>query len=324
MVHETSIIYHMTKARKFRPGFLPDVDISLEEIYTDGMTEDRFKHLQITVKVSQDDPRLKALDIYTQYSGVHTLLIKHAPRTIDPGSKEFYRAFRLFDDQQDECLDSEDDQVNTYIWPTSYAVATGLEAESLIHEGEPEGEIKIGMVQGNETGKEENPYNTGEYLTRVPLGTVGSPDVTFALDSNNSLCEKTFIFTDPHPIPFASYCVWGYFNDTFDWTPPLNMAPIGLASQIYQPNHLLVGKIIKVEEESGFDPGYYYIIRYVTQIFPVLLFNTLRTQKHLLEYPVGRWVLLQKDKERKWYIVTSSSHYWKDAVDYFRKLPGVT
>jgi len=65
-------------------------------------------------------------------------------------------------------------------------------------------------------------------------------------------------------------------------------------------------------------------VRYVTRLYPSILFSEKLTEKHLLRYELGRWVLLQKDKENRWYIVNSSGKYWREAVDYLRNFPGVT
>lgn len=321
MMPITSVLFKLQRFQIVTPHPLPSTSLTLSEKWNEGINFKKFKHLEIKFKVTQDDPRLKALNIYTQFCGIQTILIKHAPRTIFPGGMKFYEVEGdYWDNKEDRVLEEGSTEIETIIHPVDFVVASGLFAQSLIHKGSQNGTIKIGMVKGSEDHTKTIAYDSKDFIVIVPLGTQGSSSSGFALDSNNPICKRTFIFTDFHPIPFAIYGVWGYFNDNLGGN--FANVPVGLAFAIYQPEHLRVGKIVKRIASFGGKSPFAYTVRYPTSLHPIS-FDTLETEKHLLKYEIGRWVLVQKDQENRWYIIPSSIHYWKDVVDFFRNFPGL-
>lgn len=320
LVPATSIPFYLQRSStRDLPPFLPKVSFSLRENWTESTQHKTFNYLEATLRIEQDDPRLRAIDIYTQYSGIHTLLIKHAP-PIYPGGLAFYFFNGNWDDLKDREVD-ENEKVKTLVYSVDYAVASGLFAYSSAYKTSPNSELKLGMVKGKENPySKDNHYSVRNFSLFFPVGNKNSDSNKFALDSKNPLCNRTFIFTDPHPIPFAIYNVWGYFND--DLGRGMANKPVLLAAEVYRPDHILVGKIVKKEARSTLGTGgislWVYTIRYLTSMFPVQVAE-VTTKAHLLNYEIGRWVLAHKDNDGNWYIVPSSIHYWKDVVDFYRK-----
>jgi len=206
--------------------------------------------------------------------------------------------------------------------------------------------LELGMVKGQERttdspsyyGKEGNVVLTARF-TDPEGGDEPLPwkaeTTGFYMNSENPLGHYTFVFTDYHPIPLAVYSVVGYLDDAFDdhdYNP--KYVPRWLALASYNPEYLKAG-IITSREDGGplasLSSG--SALRGRWNIHIVKVINSLAskgsslyqapsyitTGLELLEYEIGRWVVIQKASNGVWYIIPTSSAYWEDAVDYFRE-----
>lgn len=280
-----------------------------------------FEELKITVTISEDDPTFKAFDVYTQYSGICSVLIKHAPHWFSEPVRAAYYLTPTWDDMEDRKLDANEQYAKEIEYPANYIAAVMLRAHSRLMEGSDGGTMEIGMCKGSEYGfgggysgaSSDGKFviSLGDHMVYDPSGE--SAGSKFALESHNPLSEVTFTFTDKHPIPFASYNLWGYFDDA------TVRNPVFLDYNVYEPDYLRVGQIIS---RTGNGP-YSYGIKVVENLrgFSASITSVAGC---LLKYEIGRWVLLAKVSSGIWKIVPSSEHYWEDAVDYLRRCAGVT
>lgn len=315
------------------PNSIPPVscNLSLREVMKAGGKLDR---LEIEISFDGDDPRLRGINIYTQYSGVCTLLITHGPRYIYPTSMAFYALYPGWDNEIDRVIDPGESVETEFEEPVNYSAAKGLYAHSFTIEGNEGGSIQVGMIRGKENDQSESSFyggTGGTSVISVSLGqkvvSVETRSTTFAINSHNPICERTYTFKDYHPIPIAIYNVWGFFNDQFgsNWEDPINHG-ICLADFVYQPENLKAGKIVS---KSYTGSHYIFEVKCYTQFYPEVRFDSCTTGPELMNYEVGRWVLISRTEKTpigsdnsvvgKWHIIPSSQHYWKDAVDYFRK-----
>lgn len=309
-------------------GNFPDVSIALNEnfIGEEGDPSYKFENLEITVSVHDDDPRLKAIDIYTQFAGICTICIKHTP-IVTTTIARLYSFFPRWNDTADRVQDIGETVPTTFVNPVNYLSAMSPRAHSKIHEENESGgtaRVEIGMARGNDdsyTGSGGS-GSSKDVTISVPIGNKvedgdggTSNDLNFALECHNPLYEVTFVFKDTHPIPFSTYMVWCYFNDDFEGKLPIGQ-PICLDYQIYSPDHLRVAKIISRE---AVDPGYMYGVKYLSSVNPFAMSTMDNLGPFILKYEIGRWVLLSKKEGGGWVILPTSSHYWEDIVDYIRR-----
>jgi len=315
---------------------LPSFTLSLREVtirggwrFADGREQieksfnenEELDYLEIKLTIGGDDPRIKAFDVYTQYSGVRTVLIKHAPPTIWPCGINFYKVFSDWDDTQDRILKVGEVRPTTISTPTEYSSATGLRAKSWPLEGSENGKITVGLCRGRGDSGENNYYGKSNDVPTLSLDlghtleydpdNMGSGCV---LESHNPICSYTYIWEDSHPIPFASYNVWGYINDASYG----NMSPFGLAFACYQPQWLKAGRIVG---RSGSGP-YDYSIRCIRIEGNKISSDLVSVSGVLLRYEVGRWLLLSRKGSETWHIIPTSQSYWENAVDWLRKVSG--
>jgi len=319
---------------------LPSFSLSLKEVTVNGnsryadqeITEsfnanEKFDYLEITLTIGGDDPRLKAIDVYTQYAGINTLLIKHSCKFVYPAGMAFYRMYSEWDDLEDRKLEVQESVATVLRRPPGYIAASGLRAKSWPIEGSPNSEVVIGMCKGNESINDEEKYFYGksdeDAILSVDLGHTLEFDPSnmasgCAINSNNPLTSYTYIWRDYHPIPLSAYNVWGYINDDLGrgLSDPLQ-TPYFLCAATYRPEWLKAGKIIN---RSGTGP-YNYIVRCITS-FDGGRYNweNIFVTGILMKYNLGRWVLLSKSRSGPWNIIPSSSYYWMNAVDFLRDL----
>jgi len=321
-----------------RSPALPSFTLSLKEVTTggdwrfaDGRTElqkqfndgEELDYLEIKFTIGGDDPRIKAFDVYTQYSGINTVLIKHAP-AVWPCGTAFYKAIPDWDHQQDRILNVGEVRPTKLEGPASYRRATGLKAKSWPLEGSENGQITVGMCRGrsDEGGSSFNLYGQfGEAaILSVDLGHTLEFDPSgmssgCALESHNPICSYEYTWRDSHPIPFASYNIWGRIHD---WSFG-NLLPYHLVSAYYQPEWLKAGTIVS---RSEYHSVYSYTVRCVVISGDKVSSQRITVTGVLMKYNAGRWVLLSKQGENTWHIIPTSQLYWKNAVDYLRQTSG--
>ncbi len=196
-------------------------------------------------------------------------------------------------------------------------------------------DLELGMVKGQEKTTDPSSYygKEGDVVLYAKFTNPEEGDeplpwkaetTGFYMDSENPLGHYTFIFVDLHPIPLAVYSVVGYLDDAFnghDYNPKSKPHWLALAS--YSPEYLKAGTIVKVEKKIGSE----------WNIHTVRVINSLSlegsslyqapsyiiTGPELMEFEIGRWVVVQKASNGVWYIIPSSSSYWESAVDYLRE-----
>jgi hypothetical protein len=342
MQQYTTFELPLQKVKGFYSGIpLPSFNLSLKEFtkyggwrFANKEIEERFNeneefdYLEIELTIGGDDPRIKLLDIYTQYAGMRTLLIKHSPKNVYPLGMAFYNYYDDWDDLPDRTLEVGEVPPTIFKSPASYAGATGFKAISSPLIGSENGEITVGMCRGNELNSEEKNFygKPGEKIILfLDLGHTLEFDPKnmksgCAINSKNPLTSYTYIWRDYHPIPFSVYMVWGYVNDTLGrkTSNPL-VHPYGFCFALYTTEWLKAGEIIS---RTGGGPSslYNYVVRCVSGINgTTFLFENISVPGILMKYEIGRWVILSKTKGGPWEIIPSSGYYWEQAVDYLRR-----
>jgi len=319
---------------------LPSFNLSLEEItkngnsrYADGSmnetfdADEEFDYLKITFTIGGDDPRIKAFDVYTQYSGIRTVLIKHTSKSIWPLGIMFYFFYPDWDDWQDRMLTVGQVVPTTMIEPADYVGASGLLAKSWTKEGSENGEITLGMCRGNDSGAKTSFYGGPDDLggLAADLGHTiefdpGGMGSGCALESHNPICSYTYIWKDYHPIPFACYNIWTYINDDLGRGYfQFMLEPYGVAFATYQPEWLKAGIIVGI---TGSGPYNYSVKCIRMSNNGVLSSDLMAVIGVFLHYEIGRWVILSKEGTDKWHIIPSSGLYWEKAVEFLREHTG--
>jgi len=303
-----------------------NVSISLQETYgaKDAYGEQgEFEYLEVVVDVGSDDPTLKDLDVYTQYTGLNTIKIKHGCHFIWPGAFVLYGFYPDWDQSEDRIFENPTIKKDLG-WPADYMVASGLRAYSITEKCGLNGTVVVGMIKGNETSKGERSYYKAEdsMIIQVQLGGYITQETKeegtesgFYMHSNNPLCERTYTFKDRHPIPGSVYQVWGHFCSAIPSMASGKMTsnsvndPVWLCYAVYDPDWLKAGIVIKREEAGR--SRYIYTIR--TNGMPA---EIIITSKVRIVYELGAFVVLQKGDDDQWYITPSSRKYWELAVDF--------
>lgn len=312
---------------------IPSFTLSLKEVTKYGTKisigdrvnlNEEFDYLEIKLTIGGDDPRIKAFDIYTQYSGIQTILIKHAPKNIWPLGIRFYGGFPNWDSLKDRILTVGQVVPTKMSQPANYVSATGLRAKSWTLEGSKDGELTVGMYRGksNEGGKTGSYFDLEAGHLSLDLGHTlefDPEDMTSgcALESHNPICSYEYTWKDYHPIPFASYNVWARIDA--DLGQGGVQRPYGVAFIHYQPEWLKAGTIIG---RSGSGP-FGYEIRCVRSDGKKITSELVTISGVLMKYEIGRWVLLSKQEADTWHIIPTSQLYWENAVDYFREASGL-
>jgi len=317
---------------------LPSFTLSLKEItrrggwrFADGRKElqeqfnadEEFDHLEIKFTIGGDDPRIKAFDVYTQYSGINTVLIKHAPKNIWPCGIAFYAAVPDWDDQQDRILGVGEIRPTKLEGPASYARATGLKAKSWTKEVSENGELILGICRNSlnsygQIGEEGRLVaDLGHTVEFDPI----NMNSGCALESHNPICSYEYTWRDYHPIPYASYNIWAYINDTLgrSWLSFPAFEPYGVAFATYQPEWLKAGVII---ERTRANKVYSYSIKCIKANESGISSELVTITGVFMKYDIGRWVLLCKGEKSSWNLIQTSGKYWLDAVDWLRRTSG--
>ena len=324
-----------------RSPALPSFTLSLKEVtkggdwrFADGREtlqkqfndDEELDYLEIKFTIGGDDPRIKGFDVYTQYSGINTVLIKHTSKSMWPCGIVFYAFNPDWDKQQDRILEVGEIRPTKLIGPASYRRATGLMAKSWPLEGSENSQITIGMCRGksDEGGSSDTYGKFGETgLLSADLGhtlefDLGNMSSGCALESHNPICTYEYTWKDYHPIPFASYNVWGRISDVSFG----NLTPYCLAFAHYQTEWLKAGIIISRMPQVGVGGPYTYEIRCVRINGEDISSELITITGVLMKYEIGRFVLLSKQGENTWSIIPTSQLYWENAVDWIRRTSG--
>ena len=297
---------------------------------------EQFDYMQIDFSVSNSDPRLRAVDIYTQYSGCRSILVKHFP-LFWPNGIIHKNMFPTWSNSSDRVLEEGSTGVKEITEYVDYNGATGLNAHSYRKVLSPEGTLTLGMLRGTEPDQNnELPWlNPETGINRIlvklsehkVLETGNEPGDSIAIsDHFNPMCEVSFELEDRHPIPCSVYMIDYYWIDN-DGTYKKETIP----GQLYNPDHLKAGEIISKTGSPG--KKFMYSIRVVTAgNSNGLSWETLVVDNQWGNFEVGQFVIVCKigslsspvkgEPEPEpvgWTIQYSSKLYWRRAVEFLRE-----
>ncbi len=301
-------------------GYLPQSSLTVTSLITNG------KVVSAEIKVTiEEDPRIKAWSVFSNYAGRGVFTVKHCPDEIFVGS---------------------------WIYQVDKNFHSLIDSNPFTLEFSPTEKKEIGILRGNE-GRTNYPVFLAKYKTYYSLedhvqfvklfpGESGkSEDVDmsprFALHSHNPACN-TFYFHNFHPIPSEAYFLYGIFNDTScvdnearymmnfsDWPEDKRLAwrlvhgtqenpsinpmeyPILLQTAIYSTNYLESGLVIEVTTPAEDTFGEYTVLTADGGER-----KGVKGFSHVT-YPVGRWVVIHEG-ETHWYIIPTSDYYYKNVV----------
>jgi len=270
----------------------------------DAFPDSPFRSLTFRFQVTED-PRLKAISIYTCFSPKLVTALKHGPEIVYCQILPVRNTYSGLGANTPDVTDYSQDE-------NFIEVKENSRSEIGMIRGGPEG-IKFGSYYSY-----ENYIIESTMFKNSPGSYSGSiPNRAFAIDSKNPICDKQFEIFDTKPIPSDIYSVWGYYNDITLLEPherervlatpgdrPENYAML-LTYQEYNRPNARCGVIVETNLQTG------------NNMYRVLSPNGEITwaMGQFSPYSKGTFVLMGLGSNGMWYIVPSSAYYWGKVIE---------